>query len=81
MPRVSGYPHLQAMVDASKKRYGPSGKPSWSVSIVPDNGKLHYGTGIHQSLCGCLEKKRRETNMSQRGVDCPACIKELRKRP
>jgi hypothetical protein len=55
-------------------------KPRWATTEVTDNGKTHYGSGMPGSLCGCHSPTRKE-HSTPVGVDCPECVKELRKRP
>jgi hypothetical protein len=50
------------------------------TSVVPDNGKVHYGSNMPGSLCGVHSRPRREVAHTI-GVTCPNCLKILKGRP
>jgi hypothetical protein len=44
----------------------------------PDNGHMHYGVGVRGSYCGVEVEHRETANVAL--VNCPDCLRELRRR-
>lgn len=52
--------------------------PTSMDAFKQDNGKLHYGVGVRGSYCGVEVEHRETANLAL--VNCPDCLKNLRKR-